>query len=98
MKATLLKTTILAASILLATGCAGLAPKPTGEQETASNKAAAVKKNGARIDVPDIIEAADEAGCILGAVIYEEGRRSSNLGLYCEGNDLPVPARFNNSK
>lgn len=44
----------------------------------------------ARIDAGEVIKAADESGCDLGAVVYSEGKRESKIGVYCQGQ-LPVP-------
>jgi len=94
-----MKVAIVVAIMALAvSGCAAFKPQAdTGEapERTTSRQIGAAN---ARIDVPEIIESADGAGCDLKTILYEEGKRQSKLGLYCDnGIDLPVqltPASF----
>jgi hypothetical protein len=82
---------VVAIAFILA-GCS-LVPQRGDAQRPAADRgvqAGVVGPDKARIDAGEVIKAADDSGCNLGAVLYSEGKRESKIGVYCSGG-LPAP-------
>ena len=88
---TLVVTGVVAgATLLVLTGCAGLASRPPSTSAPKEVTAEDLAPVPSRINPKGVIDAADAAGCDLSVLLYSEGKRDSKLALYCQGG-LPIP-------